>query len=63
MITGETNFHTRLAAEASQIGLVLCGHFASERFAMQYLADLLTQSFPDVTIWASGQERDPLREL
>lgn len=62
-ITGETNFHTCLEAEARRIGLILCGHFASERFAMERLADALSQSFPDVKVWASREERDPLREL
>ncbi len=38
-ITGETNFHTCLAAEADNITLVLLGHFASERFAVVSLAE------------------------
>ena len=38
LVTGEANFHTCLEAEAGDIGLVLVGHFASERFAMEQLA-------------------------
>jgi dinuclear metal center YbgI/SA1388 family protein len=63
LVTGETNFHTCLEAEANRIGLILCGHFASERFAMEGLANVLAQSFPDVKVWASRDERDPIREL
>ena len=43
------------------IGLLLPGHFASERFAVEELAGLLGRQFPEVQVWASRQERDPLR--
>jgi dinuclear metal center YbgI/SA1388 family protein len=62
LLTGETNFHTCLEAEATGIGLILCGHFASERFAMERMADRLTDQFPDLNVWASRMERDPLRQ-
>jgi putative NIF3 family GTP cyclohydrolase 1 type 2 len=62
-ITGETNFHTALAAEASQTTLLLVGHFASERFGVETLAEILARQFPDLTVWASRQERDPLGVL
>lgn len=61
MVIGEARFHTCLEAEASGIGLLLPGHFASERFAVESLAVLLAGQFPDAEIWASRQERDPLR--
>jgi len=61
MVVGETQFHTCLEAEALGIGLVLPGHFASERFAVEYLAGVLSQRFPDVEVWASRDERDPLQ--
>lgn len=61
LLTGETTFHTCLEAEALGIGLLLPGHFASERFAVERLADVLAEQFPDVEVWASRQERDPLR--
>jgi dinuclear metal center YbgI/SA1388 family protein len=63
LVTGEANFHACLEAEANQIGLILCGHFASERFAMEQLASELAQKFPDVKVWASRDERDPIREM
>jgi dinuclear metal center YbgI/SA1388 family protein len=61
LIVGETSFHTCLEAEAANIGLLLPGHFASERFAVEHLAEVLAQQFPSLTVWASRQERDPIR--
>lgn len=60
LITGETNFHTCLEAEATGTALILTGHFASERFAVEELAEVLRGQFADLTIWPSRQERDPL---
>jgi dinuclear metal center YbgI/SA1388 family protein len=60
MLLGEARFHTCLEAEAWGIGLLLPGHFASERFAVEELAGLLGRQFPEVQVWASRQERDPL---
>ena len=60
-VTGETNFHTCLEAEARGIALLLPGHYASERFALERLAEHLAKQFPPLTIWASESERDPLR--
>jgi dinuclear metal center YbgI/SA1388 family protein len=62
-LTGETSFHTCLEADARGIALVLTGHFASERFAVERLADWLVMQLPDVNVWASREERDPLRTL
>ena len=61
MLLGEARFHTCLEAEAAGIGLVLPGHFASERFAVESLAGILGEQFPAVRVWASRQERDPIR--
>jgi len=60
-LTGETRFHTCLEAEARGVALILTGHFASERFAVEYLAEVLQSQFPELGIWASRDERDPLR--
>lgn len=59
-VTGEATFHTSLEAEASGMSMVLLGHFASERFAIESLAELLGKSFGSTEIWASTTERDPL---
>ncbi|MDG2222103.1 MAG: Nif3-like dinuclear metal center hexameric protein [Rubripirellula sp.] len=60
MITGEATFHTCLEAESAGVGLVLLGHYYSERFAMERLADRLAGEFSDLAVWASRQERDPV---
>lgn len=61
LVLGETNFHTVLEAEAVGVGLLLTGHFASERFAIEHLADVLAKEFPKLKVWASRQEKDPIR--
>ncbi len=60
-VTGETTFHTCLEAQALGIGLILLGHFASERFACVELARLLASEFPTSEIWASTREVDPIQ--
>jgi dinuclear metal center YbgI/SA1388 family protein len=61
LVTGETRFHTCLEAEATGVALLLTGHYASERFAVEALAAVLAARFGDVHIVASQCERDPLR--
>lgn len=60
MVLGEARFHTCLEAQASGIGLLLPGHFASERFAVECLADVLGRQFPNVQVWPCRQECDPI---
>jgi dinuclear metal center YbgI/SA1388 family protein len=60
-VTGEARFHTCLEAEATGIALILAGHFASERFAVEALAEVLAGQFPAATVWASRRETDPVR--
>ena len=60
MITGEATFHVCLEAESRGIGLGLLGHYFSERFAMERLAESLGQELPDLAIWPSNNEHDPL---
>jgi dinuclear metal center YbgI/SA1388 family protein len=61
LVTGEARFHTCLEAEAAGCALVLAGHYATERFAVEHLADVLAQKFSGLDVWASRAERDPLR--
>ena len=61
MVLGEARFHTCLEAESLGIGLLLPGHFASERFGVEHLAGVLAAGLPGLTVWASRRERDPLR--
>lgn len=59
-VTGEVRFHDCLSAEAAGVGLVLPGHYASERPAVEELAERLAREVPGVTAWASTREQDPL---
>jgi putative NIF3 family GTP cyclohydrolase 1 type 2 len=63
LLTGEARFHTALESEATSISLVLAGHFASERFAVEALATVLQEKFPAIEVWASTQEADPLHTV
>jgi dinuclear metal center YbgI/SA1388 family protein len=63
MITGEATFHTCLEAESCGIGLGLLGHYWSERFAMESLAEKLSAEFEKLTIWPSRSEHDPISVL
>jgi dinuclear metal center YbgI/SA1388 family protein len=59
-LTGEIRFHDALAAEAAGVGLILPGHYATERPGVEDLADRLAAEFPAVAVWASRSETDPL---
>lgn len=63
LVTGEATFHTCLAAESAGVALVLMGHYASERFAVEWLAEKLSTELPEVEFWASKQEQDPLQTM
>ncbi|MCC9606650.1 Nif3-like dinuclear metal center hexameric protein [Blastopirellula sp. JC732] len=63
LLLGETNFHTSLEAKAHGVALVLVGHYASERFAVETLASQLATDFPDLKCWASERETDPITLL
>jgi putative NIF3 family GTP cyclohydrolase 1 type 2 len=63
LVTGEVRFHTCLEAESLGLGLVLAGHFASERFAVEQLAEVLSRRFTSLQVWASKREKDPVQWL
>jgi hypothetical protein len=58
-LTGEMRFHDGLAARAAGIGVVLPGHYATERPAVEALAKILGTEFPGVDVWPSRAESDP----
>jgi hypothetical protein len=60
-LTGEARFHTSLEAREAGCALVLAGHYATERPAMEALARRLAQAFPGVEVWASQVEIDPVQ--
>lgn len=59
-LTGEMRFHDCLAAEAAGIGVLLPGHYATERPGVEDLAGRLAAEFPGATVWASRRETDPV---
>lgn len=61
LMTGEARFHSCLEARALGIGLVLPGHYATERPAVESLAKTLQQQFPHCVVWASAAENDPMQ--
>ncbi len=61
LLTGEARFHACLEARSSGFGLILPGHYATERPGMERLAELLAAKHAELTVFASRIERDPLR--
>lgn len=59
-ITGEANFHTCVQAQAYGVSLILTGHYASERFAVEVLAGELKSKFNDLEIEASSADTSPV---
>lgn len=60
-LTGEMRFHDYLAAESAGVALVLPGHYATERPAVEMLAQKLHDAWDGVTCWASESEHDPVQ--
>jgi dinuclear metal center YbgI/SA1388 family protein len=60
LVTGETRLHTCYEAEARGTALLLAGHYASERFGVERLAEILASEFKALHVWASRDESDPL---
>lgn len=62
-LTGEMGFHECLRCRSLGVGVILTGHYASERFALETLADRLRAGLPGVEAAASQVEADPLRAV
>jgi dinuclear metal center YbgI/SA1388 family protein len=60
-LTGEARFHDYLAAQANGIALLLPGHYATERFGIEELADRLQRQFPELQVRPSKSECDPIK--
>ena len=60
-VTGETRFHTCLEARSLGMALIMVGHYASERPAVETLARQLAAQWSPLRVWASGVETDPVR--
>jgi dinuclear metal center YbgI/SA1388 family protein len=59
-LTGELRFHDYLAAQSQGLALVLPGHYATERFGVEELAERLQRQWPDLKVWPAQRERDPV---
>ena len=60
LVTGEATFHTCLESQAKGVNLLLMGHFQSERFAIEVMAEKISQQFSELEVWPSEDESDPL---
>lgn len=60
LVTGEARFHECLQARTLDIALIVAGHYATERPAVESLAEVLQQRFSQLHVWASAVERDPI---
>ena len=63
LLTGEARFHACLEARELRMALILPGHYATERPAMENLAARLASQFPGLVATASEKERDPLNTV
>lgn len=61
LLLGEARFHTCLQAESLGLALALPGHYASERFAVETLAEKIAARFPDLECFAGRSEYDVVR--
>jgi dinuclear metal center YbgI/SA1388 family protein len=61
LITGEARFHDSLEARNLGVALVLAGHYATERPAMESLAQRIQAEWPGIEAWASRVEIDPIQ--
>lgn len=59
-VTGEARFHSVLEARSAAMSLVLMGHYASERPAVERLAEQLAAQ-TGITVKPSHAEQDPLQ--
>ena len=63
LLTGEARFHRVLEAESLGIGLIVAGHHATERPGVEDLATHIASKFPQLHVWPSARERDPLNSI
>ncbi len=60
LLTGELRFHDYLHARAEGLALILPGHYTTERCGVENLAERLQSQFPQLHVWASTRESDPV---
>lgn len=60
LLTGEARFHACLEARTLETSMILAGHFATERPAVEELAKVISSALTGLKTWASETETDPL---
>ncbi len=60
LLTGEATYHECLEAQSMGLGMLMIGHFQSERFSMDAVTDILKAEFPTLDVWTSRDECDPV---
>ncbi|WP_165245210.1 Nif3-like dinuclear metal center hexameric protein [Paludisphaera soli] len=63
LLTGEARFHRAIEARAMGVGLIVAGHYATERPGVEDLAERIARAFPELIVWPSRDEADPLAVL
>jgi putative NIF3 family GTP cyclohydrolase 1 type 2 len=58
LVTGEATYHQFLEASNLGLGLITFGHYQSEAGSMSLLSEMLGESFPELRVWRSHDERD-----
>ena len=60
LVTGEARYHRAIEARSRGVAMILAGHHATERPGVEDLAELLRRAFPNLKVWPSRRETDPL---
>lgn len=60
-VTGEARFHAVLESQTLGLNMILMSHFASERPAIEWLADVLGRQFPGIACFPSERDQNPLQ--
>lgn len=63
LVTGELRYHTICRATRAGLSVILVGHHASERKSMEIMAEMISKRIPDLNVWASESETEPLMNL
>lgn len=63
LLTGEARYHRAVESETLGIALITAGHHATERPGVENLAARIASAFPNLSVWASRDEHDPLRSV
>lgn len=61
LLVGEARFHDCLRARDSGLALIIPGHYATERPAVEKLAEIIQAAFPAIQVTASQVESDPVQ--